>query len=187
MSGLSRFSKVLSFGAASVSGLCGFGARCVAETGKVFGLAQSQTALSVARIGSWCSAPILRDPQLSSCFARSVSLKFRAGFVEFLPRFASLGIRQWCAQGLGLASAGLRGGGVHLGPPWRRRGGNGASRGRAVLGLRKLPGNSDLQGTPQLYLLFAVAGRFENSRRVRWLHGGAPEIGRSAAEGDFWI
>ena len=38
--------------------------------------------------------------------------------------------------------------------------------------------NTKLQGTPQMYLLFAVAGRFENSRRARRRHGGAPELSR---------
>ena len=37
------------------------------------------------------------------------------------------------------------------------------------------------RGTPQMYLLFVMARRFENSRRAQRLHGGAPEFGRSAA------
>lgn len=44
--------------------------------------------------------------------------------------------------------------------------------------LLQWPQNTKLQGTPQMYLLFATAGRFESSRRARRLHGGAPEFGR---------
>ena len=34
-----------------------------------------------------------------------------------------------------------------------------------------------------MYLLFAMTERLENLRRARWLHGGAPELCRSAALG----
>ena len=92
MNGLLGFSKSFSFGAASAPGLCGFGARRVAETGKVAGLAQSHAVLSSVRSRFLRAVAILRDPQLSSCISRSVSLKSRAGFVEFLPRFDSSGL-----------------------------------------------------------------------------------------------
>lgn len=37
------------------------------------------------------------------------------------------------------------------------------------------------RGTPQMYLLFTVTGRFEDSRRARRPHGGAPELSRWAS------
>ena len=41
--------------------------------------------------------------------------------------------------------------------------------------------NTDLQGTPQVYLLFVVILSALALRNGSMGHGGAPEIGRSAA------
>ena len=178
-----RFTDSFSRGNILVSGLCGFGARRVADTGKVVDSAQSHTVLSSVKNEFSCPVAILRVLQLSSCFAFSVSLASRARSVAFLPRFVSLrNSDRWCAQDLGSSSAVLRGSGIHLGTLLRRRGvESGDVRRRRMLGCRKQPRNPVLHGTPQMYFLFVVDGRSAVSSNCSVVHGGAPEYDRSAA------
>ena len=162
-----------------------FWRQSVADTGKAAEFAQSHAALSSLRTSFPCSVAILRDPQLSSCFAPSVSVISRAGFVACLLRSASSQCETSARAGSRLGFAGLRGGVGHLGPLWRLGFGTVGVRGRGSLGCRRQPRNTDLQGTLQTYLLFAVILLASGLRDDSMGSVRAPEIYRCPASLSF--